>query len=34
VSGRLNQRVEGVGGLVAVDSGDANGTEVKITVGV
>lgn len=33
VSGRLNERVEGVGGLVSVDSGDANGTEVKITVG-
>jgi signal transduction histidine kinase len=30
---RLNQRVETVGGLVDIDSGAANGTEVKITVG-
>jgi signal transduction histidine kinase len=30
---RLNQRVEEVGGLVAIDSGDTTGTEVKITVG-
>jgi len=30
---RLNQRVEAVGGLVAIDSGDTTGTEVKITVG-
>ena len=30
---RLNQRVEAVGGLVAIDSGEATGTEVKITVG-
>lgn len=30
---RLNQRVESVGGLVAVDSGNGSGTEVKITVG-
>jgi signal transduction histidine kinase len=30
---RLNQRVESVGGLVAVDSGGSDGTEVKITVG-
>lgn len=29
---RLNQRVEAVGGLVAIDSGEATGTEVKITV--
>ncbi len=34
VSARLNQRVETVGGLVAVDSGGVAGTEVKITVGV
>jgi len=33
LSGRLNQRVEGVGGLVAIDSGETEGTEVKITVG-
>jgi signal transduction histidine kinase len=33
VSTRLNQRVEAVGGLVAVDSGNPDGTEVKITVG-
>jgi len=33
VSGRLNERLENVGGLVSIDSGDANGTEVKITVG-
>lgn len=33
VSGRLNERVENVGGLVAVDSEGTNGTEVKITVG-
>jgi len=33
VSERLNQRVETVGGLVDIDSGAANGTEVKITVG-
>jgi signal transduction histidine kinase len=33
VSGRLNERVESVGGLVSVDSGEVNGTEVKITVG-
>lgn len=33
VSGRLNERVENVGGLVAIDSGGAGGTEVKITVG-
>lgn len=32
VSGRLNQRVEAVGGLVAIDSGASAGTEVKITV--
>jgi len=32
LSGRLNQRVEGVGGLVAIDSGEKAGTEVKITV--
>lgn len=32
VSERLNERVEGVGGLVSIDSGDGNGTEVKITV--
>lgn len=30
---RLNQRVEAVGGLVAIDSGETTGTEVKITVG-
>jgi signal transduction histidine kinase len=30
---RLNQRVEAVGGLVAIDSGEMIGTEVKITVG-
>lgn len=34
LSGKLNQRVESVGGLVAIDSGGADGTEVKITVGV
>jgi len=34
LSGRLNQRVESVGGLVAIDSADASGTEVKIVVGV
>lgn len=33
LSVRLNQRVEAVGGLVTVDSGDASGTEIKITVG-
>jgi len=33
VSSRLNQRVESVGGLVAVDSAGTDGTEVKITVG-
>ena len=33
LSVRLNQRVEAVGGLVTVDSGNASGTEVKITVG-
>lgn len=33
VSGRLNERVENVGGLVSVDSGNGSGTEVKITVG-
>jgi signal transduction histidine kinase len=33
LSGRLNQRVEAVGGLVAIDSGEESGTEVKITVG-
>lgn len=33
LSGKLNQRVESVGGLVAVDSGALDGTEVKITVG-
>ncbi|MGD2060425.1 MAG: hypothetical protein PVF87_06150, partial [Acidimicrobiia bacterium] len=33
VATRLNQRVESVGGLVAVDSGNGSGTEVKITVG-
>ncbi|HEY7821713.1 MAG TPA: ATP-binding protein [Acidimicrobiia bacterium] len=33
VSGRLNERLENVGGLVSIDSGDANGAEVKITVG-
>jgi signal transduction histidine kinase len=33
VSGRLNERVENVGGLVSVDSGGIDGTEVKITVG-
>lgn len=33
VSSRLNQRVEAVGGLVDIDSGATNGTEVKITVG-
>jgi signal transduction histidine kinase len=33
VSTRLNQRVEAVGGLVDIDSGDTSGTEVKITVG-
>lgn len=32
VSGRLNQRVETVGGLVDIDSGSTNGTEVTITV--
>ena len=32
LSGRLNQRVKGVGGLVAIDSGETAGTEVKITV--
>jgi signal transduction histidine kinase len=34
VSGRLNQRLESVGGIVAIDSEDPRGTEVKITVGV
>ncbi|HUG32716.1 MAG TPA: hypothetical protein VMM14_07485 [Acidimicrobiia bacterium] len=34
LSGRLNERVEPVGGLVVVDSADASGTEVKIVVGV
>ena len=33
VSARLNQRVESVGGLVAVDTGTTEGTEIKITVG-
>ncbi len=33
VTGRLNERLENVGGLVSIDSADANGTEVKITVG-
>lgn len=33
VSTRLNQRVESVGGLVDIDSGNSGGTEVKITVG-
>jgi signal transduction histidine kinase len=33
LAGRLNERVEGVGGLVAIDSGGEAGTEVKITVG-
>lgn len=33
VSGRLNERLEYVGGFVSIDSGDGNGTEVKITVG-
>jgi signal transduction histidine kinase len=33
LSSRLNERVEAVGGLVTVDSGGADGTEVKITVG-
>jgi signal transduction histidine kinase len=33
LTARLNQRVEGVGGLVAIDSAGATGTEVKITVG-
>jgi signal transduction histidine kinase len=32
LAGRLNQRVEAVGGLVAIDSGEESGTEVKITV--
>lgn len=32
VSTRLNQRVEAVGGLVEVESGAPDGTEVKITV--
>ena len=32
LSGRLNQRVEAVGGLVAIDSDEHAGTEVKITV--
>jgi signal transduction histidine kinase len=32
VSSRLNQRVESIGGLVDVDSGGPDGTEVKITV--
>jgi signal transduction histidine kinase len=32
VTVRLNQRVEAVGGLVAIDSGGETGTEVKITV--
>lgn len=32
LSVRLNQRVEAVGGLVTIDSGDAAGTEIKITV--
>ena len=34
VSGRLNERVENVGGLVSIYSGDSNGTDVKITVGI
>ena len=33
LSVRLNERVESVGGLVAIDSAEATGTEVKITVG-
>jgi signal transduction histidine kinase len=33
VSTKLNRRVETVGGLVSVDSGNSDGTEVKITVG-
>jgi signal transduction histidine kinase len=33
LAGRLNERVERVGGLVAIDSGGEAGTEVKITVG-
>lgn len=33
LAGRLNERVEAVGGLVAIDSGVEAGTEVKITVG-
>jgi signal transduction histidine kinase len=32
LSGRLNQRVEAVGGLVAIDSDQSAGTEIKITV--
>jgi signal transduction histidine kinase len=34
LASRLNQRVETIGGLIAIDSGDATGTEVKITVGL
>lgn len=33
LSTRLNQRLESVGGLVAVDTGGSDGTEVTITVG-
>jgi signal transduction histidine kinase len=32
VANRLNRRVEPVGGLVVVDSGGSDGTEIKITV--
>ncbi len=31
---RLNQRVDGVGGTVAVDSGDETGTDINIRVGL
>jgi signal transduction histidine kinase len=33
VTSKLARRVEAVGGLVTVDSGGSDGTEVKITVG-
>ncbi len=31
---RLNQRIETIGGQITIDSGDAAGTEVEITVGL
>lgn len=34
VRGRLTKRVEGVGGLVSIESEENSGTDIKITVGV